>query len=100
MSFDFGVLVRDGLEVNSVSDDAEDEALAQMDDVANGRAMEIYMDGGFFAPLEKLSNVRFFEFQFTGINEDGADYEPKPRHERIMADLKQKIKDNYACRHQ
>ena len=71
-----------------------------MDDVANGRAMEIFMDGGLFAPLEKLSNVRSFEFEFTWINHDDKTYQPKSRHERMLNDLKQKIKDNYARRHQ
>ena len=100
MSFDFEVLVRDGLGEDSDLDDDEDEAQFKMDDLANGRAMEIFMDGGFFEPLEKLSNVRFFDFQFARLNHDGEDYKPKPRHERMLTDLRHKIKDNYACRHQ
>ena len=93
MTFEFEALVRD-------SDGDGYEVQPKMADVANGRAMEIFMDGGFFAPLEKLSNVRPFGFQFTGFLHNGEDYEPKPRHERMLADLKQRIKDNYARRHQ
>ena len=100
MSFEFQVLVRDGLGGEWDSDDNQDEAQSKMNDVANGRAMEIFMDGGFFAPLEKLSNVRAFEFAFTWVNHDDETYQPKPRHERMLTDLKQKIKDNYARRHQ
>ena len=97
VSFEFQVYVRDVKELDAYYHEAEDFKKV---DLANGRAMEIYMDGGFFAPLEKLSNVRSFEFQFTRINHDGEDYEPKERHEMMLTDLKQKIKDNYARRHQ
>ena len=100
MSFEFQVLVRDDLDLDSDLDD-DDEYGAQLktEDVANGRAMEIFMDGGFLAPLEKLSNVRSFEFRFSGTSYDCEDYEPKPRHKRMLTELKQKIKDNYARRH-
>ena len=97
MSFEFQVYVRDRKELDAYYHEAED---FQKVDLANERAMEIYMDGGFFAPLDKLSNVRSFEFQFTKFNHDGEDYELKERHERMLTDLKQKIKDNYVHRHQ
>lgn len=87
--------------VSRDSDDDEiDEKEFRKDDAANAYAMEIFMDGGFFAPLGKLSNVQSFEFQFSRYNYDGEEYKPKPRHDRMLTDLEQKIKDNYARRHQ
>ena len=100
MSFEFEVLVRNGLSGDSDSDDDEDQVYFKMADVANGRAMEIFMDGGFFAPLETLSNAWSFEFEFTRVNHDAKTYGPKPRHDKMLTDLKQKIKDNYARPHQ
>ena len=97
VSFDFRVYVRDCKELDAYYHEAEDFKKV---DLANERAMEIYMDGGFFAPLEGLSNVRSLEFQFIQTSYDGEDYEPKERHERMLTDLKQKIKDNYARQHQ
>ena len=95
--FDLNVPVMDSLA--GVSDSDDDEAHSKMEDVANERAMEIFMDGGFFAPLENLSNVRSFKFEFTWFDNNGKIYQPKPRHERMLTGLKQKIKDNYARRH-
>ncbi|KAM0796917.1 hypothetical protein BDR22DRAFT_500454 [Usnea florida] len=99
MSFDLQVLVRNDLDLDSdLDDDDQNGAQLKTEDVANGRAMEIFMDGGFLAPLEKLSNVRSFEFRFSSIIHNCEDYEPKPRHKRMLTELKQKIKDNYARR--
>ncbi len=60
--------------------------------------MELFLESGLLAPLEKLSNVRSFTLNFYALDRDSETYMPSPKYDRILKDLKQKIEDNCALR--
>ncbi|KAF6232403.1 hypothetical protein HO173_009508 [Letharia columbiana] len=79
-------------------DEQEDKDPARKMIAANERAMELFLDSGLLAPLEKLSNVRSFEFEYAALNCDCEHYKPKPKYARMLSDLKQNIERNYAVK--
>ena len=64
--------------------------------VANERATELLLDSGILAPLEKLSNVQSFQFEFETQDRNGELYKPTPKHLELLIDLKRKIEGNYS----
>lgn len=97
--FDIEVLARYDMSSDSDSEDEqEDKDPARKMIAANERAMELFLDSGLLAPLEKLSNVRSFEFEYAALNCDCEHYKPKPKYARMLSDLKQNIERNYAVK--
>ena len=78
-------------------DDDEGEDTERRPEAANERAMELFLESGLLTPLEKLSNVRSFEFEFTALDFDCEIYKPTFKHE-MLNDLKQKVERNYTMR--
>ena len=66
--------------------------------VANERAMELLLDSGLLTPLEKLSNVRSFQFKFETRDRNGELYKPTAKHHDLLIAMKQKIERNYSVR--
>ena len=66
--------------------------------VANERATELLLDSGLLAPLEKLSNVKSFQFAFKTQDRDRELYKPTVKHHELLVDLKRKIERNYSVR--
>ena len=98
-----------GLDWDSEEDEDEDEAeeVDKKTAAANKRAVDLFLDSGLLAPLAKLSNVRSFKFviedpdcnfDMDEISTDDTLYKPKPKHERMLNDLKLKIERNYAAK--
>ncbi|CAD6580877.1 MAG: hypothetical protein ASARMPRED_000360 [Alectoria sarmentosa] len=97
--FDIEVLGRYDMSLESDSEDEEeDEKTDRKMDVANERAMELFFDSGLLAPLEKLSNVRRFQFEFDALDCNGEIYKPTSKYGRMLRDLKLKIERNHAVR--
>ena len=95
--FDIEVLAEYG-NLDSDSEDDDGGELGWRPEAANRRAMELFLESGLLAPLETLSNVRSFTFKFTALGSDYEIYQPSPKYERILKDLKQKIEGNYTLR--
>lgn len=66
--------------------------------LAGERAVDLFLDSGLLAPLEKLSSVRSFAFEFSAMDRNGEYYEPTSERGRMLSDLKQKIERNYATK--
>lgn len=97
--FDIEVLARYDMRSDSDSEDEQvDKDPARKMIAANERAMELFLDSGLLAPLEKLSNVRSFEFEYAALNCDCEHYKPKPKYARMLSDLKQNVERNYAVK--
>lgn len=105
MRLDVEVLCHDHiiLDSDSENDDESNEATRNTD-VANERAIEIFLDSGLLKPLEKLSVVRSFNFEFdrpdftdreSSVEQGWGFWKPKPEYGRMLSDLKQKIERNY-----
>ena len=66
--------------------------------VADECATELLLDSGLLAPLEKLSNVQCFQFEFETQDRNGELYKPTAKHLGLLMDLKQMIERNYSVR--
>ena len=71
-------------------------------DVANERATELFIECGMLDPLRKLSNVQHFDLEVqTEVctsNEDEDFMMLKPKHARMVQDLKEVIEYNWTTR--
>ncbi len=97
IDFSIEVLAQYG-DLDSDSEDDNEAEESWKPEAANERAMELFLESGLLAPLEKLSNVRSFTFEFTALDRYCETYKPSPRYDRILKDLKQKIEGNYALK--
>ena len=89
------------IDSDSDSDAVETESMSRhnlMTAVANERATELILDSGLLAPLEKLSNVQSFQFEFKTQDRNGELYKPTAKHLGLLMDLKRKIERNYSIR--
>ena len=89
------------LDSDSDSESEEDEPseTTKKNLLANERAIDLFLDSGLLAPLEKLSNVQTFQVEFElAQDRNQKPYKPSPKHAAMLSDLKQKIECNYAVR--
>lgn len=84
--------------MDSESEEDDDESTETLEkiDVANERAMELFLESGVLGPLEKLSNVQYFELYFRAPDRHGDVYEPTPNIPSMLKIEKQKIERNFA----
>ena len=61
----------------------------------NERTADIFMDSGILNSLEKISNVKSFEFLFDTMTYNFDNNLPKPRHMKMIQDLQRIIKRNW-----
>ena len=97
---DLAVYYDDGSdsEADASPADKMENKMAKKTAVVKERGIEVFLDGGHLAPLEKLSNVRSFKFNYDFRDRNGEFYKPTPKHAKLLLDLKQKIERNYAAR--
>ena len=96
--------VNSDFDTESESEEDEPSETTKKMYLANLRALELFLDSGLLAPLEKLSNVQSFRFDI--IPQDFNDlpdrydeqYEGSPKQARVLSTLKQEIERNYAVR--
>lgn len=94
---DIEVLAEYDSDFDSNSD--ENEETHKKMTVANKRAVELFLDSGLLAPLDKLSNVQSFGFDIIPEPIDlPAGYKGSPKQARALNALKQKIERNYAVK--
>ena len=62
---------------------------------ANERAADIFMDSGILNSLQKMSNVKSFEFLFDMMTYHFDNDLPKPRHMKMIQDLQRFIERNW-----
>ena len=62
---------------------------------ANERAADIFMDSGILNSLQKMSNVKSFEFLFDMMTYNFDNYLPKPRHVKMIQDLQRITERNW-----
>ncbi len=83
-------------------DDEQDSKDFEKIDVANERATEIFIECGILDPLRKLSNVQHFDLEVqtqARKNDNDLDFMVlKPKHARIVQDLKKAIELNWIAR--
>ncbi len=76
-------------------DDSDEEMDLKKIGAANERAADIFMDGGILHPLQKISNVKSFEFVFDIMTYDCHNYQPQPRHVETIQELQRIIERNW-----
>lgn len=85
-----------------MSSDLEDEPseTAKKFYSAGVRAVDLFVDSGLLAPLEKLSNVQSFKFDITpqDIDRNGYQYTSSPKQAKMLRALKQTIERNYVVK--
>jgi len=80
---------------DSNSDDPDEERDFNIMGAANERAADIFMDSGILNPLQKLSNVKSFDFEFDMTTFNSDSYQPQPKHVEMMQDLQRVIERNW-----
>ena len=82
-------------------DGVDDESLEKMT-VANERATEVFIECGMLDPLRKLSNVQHFHLEVQTEackNDEDEDFMMlKPKHARMVQDLREVIEYNWTTR--
>lgn len=102
MTVDIEVLARYDMNMDSISDHEKDGYMSDLTlektQIASHRAIELFLDSGLLAPLEKLSNVQSFAFDITAADIERENYKPTPKHSKMLLDMKTKIEHNYTVR--
>lgn len=76
----------------------EEYAWDDVDRVSNARALEMFMESGILEPLQQLSNVQTFGFEFD-MMEEGRPYQPLPKYRKMAQDLKYTIEGKWRQDH-
>lgn len=101
LSLSLAIEVRPRLELPFDDEDEEAEILDfKKMSVANERATELFIECGMLDPLRKLSNVQKFEFEVQSeSSDDDVDFTAlKPKHARMVEDLKGVIEHNWVAK--
>ena len=75
-----GLNVQVWADYDSQPGDSDEEMDFKKMGVANEQAADIFMDSGILHPLQKISNVKSFEFLFDMMTYNSHNYQPQPRH--------------------
>ena len=90
-----GLNVQVWADYDSHPDDSDEEMDFRKMGAANERAADIFMDSGILHPLQKISNVKSFEFLFDMMTYNSHNYQPQPRHVEMIQDLQRNIERNW-----
>lgn len=90
------LLMEEPLEESGDEADEMDMKVDKIEEIANEKATELFLDSKICDPLLKLSNVYTFDFRFGFEHrEKGEEYKPLPRHVNLLRDMKATIEANF-----
>lgn len=67
--------------------------------MANKRVIELVLEAGVLNPLKQLENVKCLSLSFDVLPCNDVEFEPRPRHLKIIKDLKETVEDNFVVKH-